>query len=138
MKYKVTLNGRTYEVEVEAGKAMLLDEYEAIVPTAAPAAAPVAAAPVAAAPVAAPAPAAAPAAAAAPVAGEAVNAPMPGTILKVAVTAGQAVKEGDLLCVLEAMKMENEIFAPRAGTVAQVLAAKGASVDTGATLVVLA
>jgi len=132
MKYKVTLNGRTYEVEVEAGKAMLLDEYEAIVPTAAPAAAPVAA------PVAAPAatPAAAPAAA--PVAGEAVNAPMPGTILKVAVTAGQAVKEGDLLCVLEAMKMENEIFAPRAGTVAQVLAAKGASVDTGATLVVLA
>ena len=133
MKYKVTLNGRTYEVEVEAGKAMLLDEYEAIVPTAAPAAAPVAAAPVSA-----PAPAAAPAAAAAPVAGEAVNAPMPGTILKVAVTAGQAVKEGDLLCVLEAMKMENEIFAPRAGTVAQVLAAKGASVDTGATLVVLA
>ena len=133
MKYKVTLNGRTYEVEVEAGKAMLLDEYEAIVPTAAPAAAPVAAAPVAA-----PAPAAAPAAAAAPVAGEAVNAPMPGTILKVAVTAGQAVKEGDLLCVLEAMKMENEILAPRAGTGAQVLAAKGASVDTGATLVVLA
>lgn len=132
MKYKVTLNGRTYEVEVEAGKAMLLDEYEAIVPTAAPAAAPVAAAPAAA-----PAPVAA-APAAAPVAGEAVNAPMPGTILKVAVTAGQAVKEGDLLCVLEAMKMENEIFAPRAGTVAQVLAAKGASVDTGATLVVLA
>lgn len=132
MKYKVTLNGRTYEVEVEAGKAMLLDEYEAIVPTAAPAVAPVAAAPAAA-----PAPVAA-APAAAPVAGEAVNAPMPGTILKVAVTAGQAVKEGDLLCVLEAMKMENEIFAPRAGTVAQVLAAKGASVDTGATLVVLA
>lgn len=131
MKYKVTLNGRTYEVEVEAGKAMLLDEYEAIVPTAAPAAAPVAAAPVAAAPAAAP-------AAAAPVAGEAVSAPMPGTILKVAVTAGQAVKEGDLLCVLEAMKMENEIFAPRAGTVAQVLATKGASVDTGAALVVLA
>ena len=76
MKYKVTLNGRTYEVEVEAGKAMLLDEYEAIVPSA-PAAAPVA---VAAAPVAA-APVAAPAAAAAPVAGEAVTAPMPGNIL---------------------------------------------------------
>ena len=131
MKYKVTLNGRTYEVEVEAGKAMLLDEYEAIVPSA-PAAAPAAA--VAAAPVAAP--AAAPAAAA-PVAGEAVTAPMPGNILKVNVTAGQAVKEGDLLCVLEAMKMENEIFAPKAGTVAQVLVQKGSTVDTGATMVVL-
>ena len=132
MKYKVTLNGRTYEVEVEAGKAMLLDEYEAIVPSA-PAAAPVAAAPVAAAPAA---PAAAPAAAA-PVAGEAVTAPMPGNILKVNVTVGQAVKEGDLLVVLEAMKMENEIFAPKAGTVAQVLVQKGATVDTGATMVVL-
>ena len=132
MKYKVTLNGRTYEVEVEAGKAMLLDEYEAIVPSA-PAAAPVAA-PVAAAPAAAP----APAAPAVTANGDAVTAPMPGTILKVNVTAGQAVKEGDLLVVLEAMKMENEIMAPRAGTVAQVIAAKGASVDTGAALVVLA
>ena len=133
MKYKVTLNGRTYEVEVEAGKAMCVAEYEAFVP-AAPAAAPVAAAPVAAAPVAAP--AAAPAAAA-PVAGEAVTAPMPGNILKVNVTVGQAVKEGDLLVVLEAMKMENEIFAPKAGTVAQVLVSKGSTVDTGATMVVL-
>ena len=132
MKYKVTLNGRTYEVEVEHGKAMLLDEYEAVVPSA-PAAAPAA---VAAAPVAA-APAAAPAAPAAPVAGEAVTAPMPGTILKVNVTAGQAVKEGDLLVVLEAMKMENEIFAPKAGTIAQVLVNKGSSVDTGAALVVI-
>ncbi len=130
MKYKVTLNGRTYEVEVEAGKAMLLDEYEAIAP-----------APVAAAPAAAPAaPAAAPAAAAAPVvtgAGEAVNAPMPGTILKVNVTQGQAVKEGDVLCVLEAMKMENEIMAPKAGTVTQVVTSKGASVNTGDALVVI-
>ena len=132
MKYKVTLNGRTYEVEVEAGKAMLLDEYEAIVPSA-PAAAPVAAAPVAAAPAAAP-------AAAAPVvtgAGESVTAPMPGTILRVNVQNGQAVKEGDLLVVLEAMKMENEIFAPKNGTVAQVLVQKGSTVDTGATMVVL-
>ena len=132
MKYKVTLNGRTYEVEVEAGKAMLLDEYEAIVPTAAPAA-PVAAAPVAA-PAATPAPAAAPAVTAA---GEAVTAPMPGTILKVNVAQGQAVKEGELLVVLEAMKMENEIFAPKSGTVAQVLVQKGSTVDTGATMVVL-
>ena len=130
MKYKVTLNGRTYEVEVEAGKAMLLDEYEAIVPSA-PAPAPVAAAP-------APAPAAAPAAPAAPAgAGDAVVAPMPGNILKVNVTAGQAVKEGDVLVVLEAMKMENEIMAPKAGTVTQVLVQKGASVDTGAPLVVI-
>ena len=135
MKYKVTLNGRTYEVEVEAGKAMCVAEYEAFVPAAAPAAAPVAAAPVAA-PAAAPA-APAPAPAAAPVAGEAVTAPMPGNILKVAVTAGQAVKEGDLLLVLEAMKMENEIFAPKDGTVAQVLVSKGSTVDTGATMVVL-
>lgn len=127
MKYKVTLNGRTYEVEVEAGKAMLLDEYEAIVPSA-PA--------VAAAPAAAPA-AAAPAAAAVTGAGEAVNAPMPGTILKVNVTQGQKVAEGAVLCVLEAMKMENEILAPKAGTVTQVLAAKGATVDTGAPLVVI-
>ena len=132
MKYKVTLNGRTYEVEVEAGKAMLLDEYEAIVPTAAPAAAPVAAAPAAAAP------AAAPAAAAVTAAGEAVSAPMPGTILKVAVTQGQAVKAGTLLCVLEAMKMENEIMAPKDGTVAQVVVSKGASVSTGDALVVIA
>ena len=122
MKYKVTLNGRTYEVEVEAGKAMLLDEYEAIVPTAAPVAAPAAA----------PAPVAA-----APVAGDAVTAPMPGNILKVNVTPGQAVKEGDVLVVLEAMKMENEILAPKACTVKQVLVSKGSTVDTGATLVVL-
>ncbi len=100
MKYKVTLNGRTYEVEVEAGKAMLLDEYAAVAPAAVPAA-PVA--PVA--PVAAP---AAPAPAGAAVSGgSTVSAPMPGNILKVNVTAGQAVKEGEVLVVLEAMKMEN-------------------------------
>ena len=129
MKYKVTLNGRTYEVEVEAGKAMLIDEYEAIAP-AAPAAAPVAAAPVAA-------PAAAPAAPAVTAAGETVQAPMPGNILKVNVAAGQAVKAGDTLCVLEAMKMENEIKAPKAGTVSAVAVQKGASVNTGDALVYL-
>ena len=127
MKYKVTLNGRTYEVEVEAGKAMLLDEYEAIAP-AAPAAAP---APVAA-------PAAAPAAPVVTGAGDPVNAPMPGTILKVNVTANQTVKAGTVLCVLEAMKMENEIMAPKDGTVTQVLVSNGSKVDTGAPLVVLA
>ena len=132
MKYKITLNNRIYEVEVEAGKAMLLDEYEAVAP-AAPAA-PVAAAPVAAAPAAAPAAATAPAVTGA---GEAVNAPMPGTILKVNVTQGQAVKAGEVLVVLEAMKMENEIMAPKAGTVTQVVTSKGASVNTGDPLVII-
>ena len=128
MKYKITLNGRTYEVEVEGGKATLLAEYEA---AAAPAAAPVAA------PAAAPAPAA-PAAAAVTAAGEAVNAPMPGVVLRVNVQQGQAVKSGDVLVVLEAMKMENEIVAPKAGTVAQIVAPKGTSVESGAPLVILA
>ena len=123
MKYKVTLNNRTYEVEVEAGQAMLLDEYEAIAPTAAP--------------VPAAAPAAAPAAPVVTGAGEPVNAPMPGTILKVNVTQGQAVKEGEVLCILEAMKMENEIMASKGGTVTQVLVAKGSIVDTGAPLVII-
>ena len=129
MKYKVTLNGRTYEVEVEAGKAMLLSEYEAIAP--APAAAP------AAAPATAPAPAAAPAAPAVTGSGEAVNAPMPGNILKVNVNVGDAVKAGTVLVVLEAMKMENEIMAPKDGSVTQVLVSKGSTVDTGAPLVVI-
>ncbi len=129
MKYKITLNDRTYEVEVELAQAMLLSEYQAIAP------APVAAAPVAAAPV-----AEAPAAPAAPVvtgAGETVDAPMPGNILKVNVTVGQAVKAGTVLVVLEAMKMENEIMAPKDGTVTQVLVSKGSTVDTGAPLVVI-
>ena len=132
MKYKVTLNGKTYEVEVEQGKAVLLDEYEALAP--APAAAP--AAPAAAAPV-----AAAPAAPAAPVnlaAGETVTAPMPGNILRVDVAQGDTVKAGQILIILEAMKMENEIVAPKDGTVAQVVTSKGSVVDTGAPLVVIA
>ena len=70
-------------------------------------------------------------------AGEPVNAPMPGTILKVNVAAGQAVKAGTVLCILEAMKMENEIMAPKDGTVTQVVVSKGSTVDTGAPLVVI-
>ena len=132
MKYKVTLNKRTYEVEVEAGEAMLIDEYEAYAP--APAAAPVAAAPVAAAAPAAPAPAPA---AAALAAGEVVKSPMPGNILKINVAQGQAVKEGDVLIVLEAMKMENEIVAPKNGSVAQIAVSKGQVVETGTPLVVI-
>ena len=127
MKYKVTLNNRTYEVEVEAGQAMLVDEYEAYAP--APAAAP---APAPAAPAAAP-EAASPALAA----GEVVKSPMPGNILKINVTVGQKVNEGDTLLVLEAIKMENEIAAPKAGTVAQIIVSKGAVVETGAPLVVI-
>ncbi len=132
MKYKITLSGKTYEVEVEKGEAILLDEYEAVAP-AAPAAAPAAAAPAAAAPAAAPAPAAVPAGA-----GETVAAPMPGNILKIKVSAGQAVKAGELLIILEAMKMENEIVAPHDGTVSQIITTVGAVVDTGTPLLVLA
>lgn len=129
MKYKVTLNNRTYEVEVEEGKAMLVDEYEAY--------APAAPAPVAAAPAAVPAAPAAPAGAAL-AAGEVVKSPMPGNILKINVAQGQKVNEGDVLIVLEAMKMENEIVATKSGTVAQIVTAKGAVVETGAPLVVIA
>lgn len=136
MKYKVTLNNRTYEVEVEQGQAMLVDEYEAYAPAAPAPAAPVAAAPAAPA-------AAAPAAPAAPAgaalaAGEVVKSPMPGNILKINVSQGQKVNEGDVLIVLEAMKMENEIVATKSGTVAQIVTAKGAVVETGAPLVVIA
>ena len=127
MKYKVTLNNRTYEVEVEAGQAMLVDEYEAYTPAPAAAPAPVAAAPAAASVSATPALAA----------GEVVKSPMPGNILKINITVGQKVNEGDTLLVLEAMKMENEIAAPKAGTVAQIIVSKGAVVETGAPLVVI-
>ena len=125
-RFNVTVNGVTYDVVVEE------------VGGAAPAA-PVAAAP-AAAPVAAPAaaPAAAPKAAPAGAAGAvAVKAPMPGTIMKVNVAPGQAVKKGDVLCVLEAMKMENDISAPQDGTVASVNVQKGASVQSEEVLVTL-
>lgn len=123
MKYKVTLNNRVYEVEVEQGEAMLVNEYE----LAAPAAAPVAAAT----------PTAAPAAGAL-AAGEVITSPMPGNILKINVAQGQHVNEGDVLIVLEAMKMENEISAMKSGTVAQINVTKGAVVETGTPLVVIA
>ena len=141
MKYKVTLNKRVYEVEVEEGSAMLADEYELAAPAAPAAPAPVAAAPAAPAPVAAAPAAAAPAAAPAAAglaAGTVVEAPMPGNVLKINVAQGQTVKEGDVLLVLEAMKMENEITATKSGTVAQIVTAKGAVVETGSPLVVIA
>lgn len=133
MKYKVTLKGKTYEVEVERGEAMIVNEYAAYAPAPAVAAAPVAAAPVAAAPAAAPA-AAAPAAVAA---GTPVTAPLPGNVLGVKVNVGDAVKAGQLLVLIEAMKMENEVLAPADGVVKQIVANKGAVVATGDTLLVI-
>ena len=119
--YNITVNGVAYSVSVEetaAGAAPV-----AAAPVAAPAAAPKAAAP---------APAAAPAGAAGAVS---VKAPMPGNILDVKVKAGDSVKAGDVLAILEAMKMENEIVAPQDGTVASVNVNKGDTVNSGDVLV---
>ena len=129
--YRVTVNGVAYDVVVEEIGA---NPY-AQAPVAAPA-------PVFAAPAAAPAPvAAAPAPAAKPAGGpagaNAIKAPMPGNIIKVNVKAGASVKKGDVLCVLEAMKMENDIMAPADGTVATVEVSAGQSVQTDAVLVTM-
>ncbi|HIS58363.1 MAG TPA: biotin/lipoyl-binding protein [Candidatus Limadaptatus stercoravium] len=126
MIYKVTLNGKVYEVEVEKGEAVIQAEYEAALP-AAPAAAP--AAPVSAAP--APAAAASAAAPAAQAGAGTVPSPLPGNINEVRFSAGQTVKAGDVVIILEAMKMENEIVAPKAGTLTKIHVQKGAVVNTG-------
>ena len=104
MKYKVTLKGKTYEVEVDQGEAMILDEYEAYAP--APAAAPAAAAAPATAPAAAPAAPAAPVA----VAGEQVVSPMPGTMVKINVSAGKAVKSGEVLASHDVTKHSSTVI----------------------------
>ncbi len=140
MKYVVTLNGKNYEVEVTESEAVITNITEAPAAAAAPVAA--APAPVAAAPVAAPAPVAeapveAPAAPVVAGDGEKVLAPMPGNILAVNVSAGQSVKRGDVLFILEAMKMENEIVAPEDGVVKQILVQKGTTVDTDEVLAVI-
>ncbi|MEI3409651.1 MAG: biotin/lipoyl-containing protein [Christensenellales bacterium] len=127
MIYKVTLNGKIYEVEVEKGEAVIQAEYEAALPQSAPAVAETSAPTQT---VASAAPAAAPQSAGA----NSVTAPMPGTINAVKVTSGQQVKKGDVLFILEAMKMENEIYADKDGKVGQVFVQKGASVNTGAPL----
>ena len=113
-KYRVNVNGTAYEIELE----------EMTGAVSAPAAAP------------APAPAAAPAAAA-PAGGEKVTSPMPGTILDIKVAQGASVKEGDVLMILEAMKMENEIMCPCNGTVASINTTKGAAVESGTLLCVI-
>ena len=129
MKYKLELNGRTYEVEVELADPMRMQEFRSYAPVPAASTAPVVE------------PVSDTTAAAAPLPvtgdGECVASPMPGNILKVHVVVGQTVKEGDVLVILEAMKMENEIMAPKNGTVTQVLVEKGANVETGAPLVVI-
>ncbi len=107
--YKVIVNGTAYEVSVEEISAADVKSAPAAPAAQAPAAAPVQA----------------------PAGGEKVEAPMPGTILDVKVTEGQAVKAGDILVILEAMKMENEILAPCDGTVAGLSVTKGASVESG-------
>ncbi len=132
-KYNVTVNGVTYEVVVEeAGSASSVPA-----PTAAPAPAPVAA-PAAAQPAVKPAAAAAPAPASSGAEGSIkVSAPMPGTILKMNVKVGDVIKANDLVCILEAMKMENEIFAAEGGTVKSVNTPQGSSVNSGDTIITL-
>lgn len=124
MKYEVALNGKIYEVDVTETDAVLTSVKNAsFVP------APSAPAP------------SAPAVQSVPgsqtVSGEKIVAPMPGNILSVNISVGQSVKAGDVLFVLEAMKMENDIVAPVDGTVKQVIASKGATVDTDEVLAVI-
>lgn len=127
MKYIVTLNGKNYEVDVtETEEAIVTNVTDA---NSAPAA-----------PVAPVTPAAAPSAPAAPIIagnGTQIKSPMPGAILKVNASQGQKVNEGDVLFILEAMKMENEIVASASGTVSQVLVTKGQTVETDAVLAVI-
>lgn len=130
MKYTVTVNGRVFEVEVERAGGKTLSRASSAPRAVAPVA-PVAAAPVA--PVAAPAPAAAPVSA-----GEkTVTSPMPGSIFDIKVNPGDTVKSGQVVIILEAMKMETEIVAPADGIVDAVLVRKGDPVETDAPLVTL-
>ena len=126
MIYKVTLNGKIYEVDVEKGEAIIQKEYEAASPQVTPAtivpiqqvATPVqqAAAPTTSA------------------GANAVKSPLPGTINAVKIQVGQTVKKGDVLFILEAMKMENDIPADKDGKITNIFVQKGATVETGAPL----
>ena len=125
MKYVVTLNGKNYEVEVNECEAFVTNVTEAVAaPVAVPVAAPAA-------------PAAAPAAAPVSAEGTKVLSPMPGSILSVNVSVGAAVKAGEVLMVLEAMKMENDIVAPCDGVVKQLPVSKGSTVNTDEVLAVI-
>jgi len=125
-QYKVTVNGQSYDVSVEEVGAAGVSTARNVVPPLAAVAAPTAAA------VQAPAPAAAYAPSARSIS---IKAPMPGTVMAFKVTVGQEVKRGDVLLILEAMKMENEIVAPQAGKVAALRVPVSASVNTGDSLV---
>jgi len=149
MTYKVTLNGKQYEVEVERGEAQVISVVDAEqvsppIPVAQPPAPvpppPVAVAPqpVPAAPAPAPAPEQTPAPAATPPSGgEIIAAPIPGTIIKIPVSVGQEVKRGAVLVILEAMKMENEILAPKDSTITGIKVTQGQTVNTGDALIAL-
>lgn len=123
-KYTITVNGTAYEVFVEEGDAV------GAAPQAAPVSAPAPAAAPASAPAATPAPAGAQG-------GVKVVAPMPGTILKMNVKVGDKVEPNGLVCILEAMKMENEIFSEKGGVVASINAPAGASVQSGDIIITL-
>lgn len=130
MKYKINLKGKTYEIEVEHGEAMLLAEYETLVPeisaakpTPAPVQPEVSAVKI---------PASTPEAE-----GLRITAPLPGNILSIKISPGQKVKSGDVLMVIESMKMENEILAPSDGLVKQIAVNKDAIVATGDLLAVI-
>ncbi len=136
MKYVVTLNGKNYEVEVTETDAIVTGITEVpVMVAAAPAQAPTAT-PAAEAPKAEETPVAA-APAAPTTSGTQVKAPMPGSILAVKTSVGQAVKAGDVLVVLEAMKMENDITAPCDGTIKEIVVTKGTTVNTDDVLVVM-
>ena len=126
MKYLVSLKGKDYEVEVEKGEAVILSVSDTPAVPTAPVAAAAPPAPAAPAPAAPP-----PEAASVNAAGEKLTAPLPGTIVTIKVNAGDKVKKGDLLIIIEAMKMENEILAPNDATIGAVLCSVGASVRTG-------
>jgi biotin carboxyl carrier protein len=131
-KYRITINGKTYEVEVEE----VGGERASSVSAAQPAPAPKIETPAAPKAKAEPAPAPAPKKPA-PAGKLTVNAPMPGTILSIKAKPGSTVKKGDVIMILEAMKMENEILAPQDGTIISIEVSEGASVNTGDTLAVM-
>jgi len=128
MKYKVTLNGKIYEVEVEQGEAIMVSVSDAAVNT--PAVSVVSAAQM-------PIKEEKSAASAYDGGGELISSPLPGSIMEIKVSAGQTVKRGQVLVLIEAMKMENEVLAPHDGVVKQIITSKGASVETGAPLLTL-